>query len=62
MDDVAQAGVALPGERELLLTTYDMAFRRVLYVLAAASALTALLVFTLLGRSHAHDEAKDKRA
>ncbi len=54
--------MALPGERELLLTTYDMAFRRVLYVLAAASALTALLVFTLLGRSHAHDEAKDKRA
>jgi hypothetical protein len=62
LGDLAQASAALPGEQELLLTTYDTAFRQVLYALSAASALTALLVFALLGRSRAPDEAKGERA
>ncbi|SNB73973.1 Major Facilitator Superfamily protein [Arboricoccus pini] len=62
LGDIARAGAALPSEQELLLTTYDTAFRWVLYVLAAASALTALLVFALLGRSNAHDGTKGERA
>lgn len=57
LGDLHQATTLLPGERALLLATYDTAFRWVLYVLAAASALTALLVFALLGRSRAHEEA-----
>lgn len=57
LGDLAQASARVTGERALLLATYDHAFRWVLYVLAAASALTALLVFALLGRSRAHEEA-----
>lgn len=56
LGDLHQASTLLPGERTLLLATYDTAFRWVLYVLAAASALTALLVFALLGRARAHEE------
>ncbi|GAB7539778.1 MFS transporter [Burkholderia sp. 3C] len=56
LGDLAQANALVTGERALLLASYDHAFRRVLYVLAAASALTALLVFALLGRSRAHEE------
>lgn len=57
LGDLTQATALVPGERALLLATYDHAFRWVLYVLAAASALTALLVFALLGRSRAHEDA-----
>ncbi|MNP36285.1 hypothetical protein D3C76_1296630 [compost metagenome] len=56
LGDLAQASALVPGERALLLATYDHAFRWVLYVLAASSALTALLVFALLGRSRAHED------
>lgn len=56
LGDLAQASALVTGEHALLLTTYDHAFRWVLYVLAAASALTALLVFALLGRSRAHED------
>jgi len=54
IQECAQPGVS--GERALLLATYDRAFRWVLYILAASSALTALLVFALLGRSRAHEK------
>ncbi|WP_075258210.1 MFS transporter [Herbaspirillum camelliae] len=57
LGDLAQASSLVTGERALLLASYDHAFRWVLYVLAAASALTALLVFALLGRSRAHEDA-----
>ena len=58
LGDLAQAGALVSGERALLLATYDQAFRWVLYVLAASSALTALLVFALLGRARTHEEAR----
>lgn len=57
LGDLAQASTLI-GERTLLLATYDHAFRRVLYVLATASTLTALLVFILLGRSHVHKDTE----
>lgn len=57
LGDLAQATALVPGERALLLATYDQAFSWVLYVLAASSALTALLVFILLGHSRAHEDA-----
>lgn len=57
LGDLAQASALVPGERALLLATYDHAFRWVLYVLAISSALTALLVFALLGRSRAHEDS-----
>jgi hypothetical protein len=56
LGDLAHASALVSGERALLLATYDQAFRRVLYILAASSALTALLVFALLGRSRAYEE------
>ena len=56
LGDLAHASALVSGERALLLATYDQAFRWVLYILAASSALTALLVFALLGRSRAHEE------
>ncbi|EOG4615977.1 hypothetical protein ACLD9I_006377 [Pseudomonas aeruginosa] len=59
LDEIVRADTALPDERELLLATYNAAFRRLLYVLAAASALTTLLALALLGRPYVHDEAKD---
>lgn len=58
LGDLAQAGALVSAERALLLATYDQALRCVLYVLAASSALTALLVFALLGRARAHEEAR----
>lgn len=57
LGDLNQSTALLPGARSLVLTTYDNAFRLVLYILAASSALTAIPVFALLGRSRAHDEA-----
>ena len=50
LGDLRQAGVLLPGARALLLASYDAAFCQVLDALAGAAALTALLVFVLLGR------------
>ena len=56
LGDLAHASALVSGERALLLATYDRALRWVSYILAASSALTALLVFALLGRSRAHEE------
>ncbi|MGY3303800.1 MFS family permease [Pseudomonas sp. PvR086] len=56
LGDLAHASALVGGARALLLANYDQAFRWVLYILAASSALTALLVFALLGRSRAHEE------
>jgi len=54
LGDLNQSTALLPGKHSLTLTTYDNTFRFVLYVLAASSALTAILVFALLGRSRDH--------
>ena len=62
LGDLQQATALLPGERELLLATYDQAFRQVLYMLAVASAATAILVFLLLGRAYSHDSSKSPAA
>ncbi|WDS35906.1 MFS transporter [Pseudoxanthomonas sp.] len=50
LGDVQQAAARLPGARALLLATYDHAFGQALHALAAASVLTAILVFVLLRR------------
>lgn len=62
LGDLHQASSLITGQRALLLATYDTAFRWVLYVLAAASALTALLVFALLGRVRTQEESGDKKS
>lgn len=62
LGDLHQANTLLPGQQTLLLATYDTAFRWVLYVLAAASALTALLVFALLGRVRTQEDIGDKKS
>jgi MFS family permease len=56
LGDLAYASALVSGERAVLLATYDQALRWVLYSLAGSSALTALLVFALLGKSRAHEE------
>ena len=55
LGDLAYASALVSGERALLLATYDQALRWVLCILAGSSALTALLVFALLGKSRAHE-------
>ncbi|MBO0368109.1 MULTISPECIES: MFS transporter [Pseudomonas] len=56
LGDLAHASALVNSESALLLSTYDRAFSRILYILAASSLLTALLVLALLGRSRAHEE------
>ncbi|MHC1479823.1 MFS transporter [Frateuria aurantia] len=51
LGDLRRAEVLLPGERAWQLAIYEQAFRQLLYMLAVASALTAILVFLLLGRA-----------
>lgn len=58
MGDVRSATAILPDAgRDLLVRVYDDAFQTQLYVLAAASIATALIVFALLGRVRTHEEA-----
>jgi MFS family permease len=59
LGDLNSAATLLPGQRQLTLQIYDQAFRHLLYILAIASAATALLIFMLLGRLHAHDGAAE---
>ena len=57
MGDLAGATTILPDVgRALLVQSYDNAFQMQLYILAAASVVTALIVFALLGRVRTHDE------
>lgn len=56
LGDLTQASALVTDNHIFLLAAYDHAFRWVLYALATASALTALLVLILLGRSRAHEE------
>jgi MFS family permease len=57
MGDLASATAVLPeAGRDLLVRSYDDAFQMQLYILAAASVVTALIVFALLGRVRTHEE------
>jgi len=60
LGDVNSAATLLPGQRQLTLQIYDQAFRHLLYILAIASAATAILIFMLLGRLHAHNSAAEQ--
>ncbi|WP_340612045.1 MFS transporter [Xenorhabdus bharatensis] len=55
--DLAGANALLPGLGDTILHSYDAAFRTALYILSGASVLTALVIFTLLGRARTHDES-----
>jgi hypothetical protein len=54
--DLAGANALLPGLGDAVLRNYDAAFRTVLFMLSAASVLTTIVIFALLGRVRAHDE------
>lgn len=62
LGELNQAVSLLPGERILLLQTYNTAFQWLLYVLAAASIMTAILVFALLGSSKAHEQPGESKS
>jgi MFS family permease len=56
LGDLGHAAKLLPSAgHDLLVSIYDRSFQTQLYVLAVASALTAMLIFALLGRVHTHD-------
>lgn len=50
--DIKQAVTLLPAQEQQLLQSYEHAFAQLLYLLAAAAALTVLLVFWLLRQIH----------
>ncbi|KPY78604.1 Membrane protein [Pseudomonas amygdali pv. photiniae] len=56
LGDLQNAIGLLPGQAELLHQQYATAFRNLLFILSAATVLTAVAVFALLGRVRAHDE------
>ncbi|MDU8498971.1 MFS transporter [Pseudomonas syringae] len=56
LGDLHNAISLLPGQAELLHQQYATAFRNLLFILSAATVLTAVAVFVLLGRVRAHDE------
>ncbi|EGH16144.1 hypothetical protein Pgy4_23983, partial [Pseudomonas savastanoi pv. glycinea str. race 4] len=56
LGDLQNAISLLPGQAELLHQQYATAFRNLLFILSAATVLTAVAVFALLGRVRAHDE------
>lgn len=60
--DVAGANALLPGLDGIVARSYDAAFRTALFVLSGASVVTALVIFALLGRVRAHDEARASTA
>ncbi|CDG19758.1 conserved membrane protein of unknown function [Xenorhabdus poinarii G6] len=55
--DLAGANTLLPGLGDAVLRSYDAAFRTTLFILSGASVLTALVIFTLLGRAGTHGES-----
>jgi len=61
LGELDHAAALLSGQRQLTQQIYDQAFRTLLYLLAAGAAGTALLVFMLLGRLHAHDGAAQEK-
>lgn len=54
LGELQQATVSLADTQHRVLQAYDTAFRRILFTLAAFSALTAVLIFLLLGRARTH--------
>lgn len=56
LGDLQNAIGLLPGQAALLHQQYAIAFRNLLFILSAATVLTAVAVFALLGRVRAHEE------
>ncbi|RMO88991.1 hypothetical protein ALQ33_00310 [Pseudomonas syringae pv. philadelphi] len=62
LGDLHSATGLLPGKADLLHQHYAGAFRSLLFILSAATVLTAAAVFLLLGRVRAHDESPQPSA
>ncbi|KEZ74393.1 MFS transporter, partial [Pseudomonas syringae pv. syringae FF5] len=56
LGDLHNATSLLSGQAALLHQEYVSAFRNLLFILSAATVLTALAVFALLGRVRAHEQ------